>query len=187
MAQSGPDDASLIQRIARSQPEALSALYDRYNRLVFSIALAILGDRALAEDVTLDVFLHVWRRAGTYRPDKGKVSTWLLAITRHRAIDMLRWYGSRPEGTKPDLEEGSVAEQLPGREPEEHLELAVDRERVRKAVAQLPPDQRRALQLAYFKGYTQQQIADALQEPLGTIKTRIRTAMQRLRELLAED
>jgi RNA polymerase sigma-70 factor (ECF subfamily) len=187
MKESGPDDASLLMMIAQARAEALDTLYERYNRLLFSISLSILGDPALAEEVTLDVFVHVWRRAGTYQPEKGKVSTWLIAITRNRAIDMLRWYGSRPEATSLSPDEAPVPADARRREPEEHLELSLERERVQRAVAELPPDQRKALALAFFKGYTHRQIAEALDQPLGTIKTRIRLAMRSLRERLAEE
>jgi RNA polymerase sigma-70 factor (ECF subfamily) len=187
MKESVPDDASLLMLIAQARAEALDTLYERYNRLLFSISFSIVGDRALAEEVTLDVFVHVWRRASTYRPEKGKVSTWLIAITRNRAIDMLRWYGSRPEAASLSVDEALLPADANRREPEEHLELSLERERVQRAVAELPPDQRKALALAYFKGYTHSQIAEALHEPLGTIKTRIRLAMRSLRERLADD
>ena len=182
-----PDDAALIERIARAQKDAFSELYDRYNRLVFSIAYAILRDRAITEEVTLDVFVRVWQRAKTYRPERAKVSTWLAAITRHQAIDILRRKKSHPQAGSLDWEVVSLPNGLATRAPEERTELALQRERVRDALAQLPDEQRQALALAYFRGYSHTQIAEALKQPLGTIKTRIRLGMQKLRQLLKED
>ena len=182
-----PDDASLIEQIARAKKDALSELYDRYNRLVFSVAYAILGDRALAEEVTLDVFVRVWQRAKTYQPERAKVSTWLVAITRHHAIDILRRKKSHPETSNLDWDIASVQAGLVFHGLEEGMELASQRERVREALAQLPDEQRQALALAFFRGYSHTQIAEALKQPLGTIKTRIRLGMQKLRELLKED
>jgi RNA polymerase sigma-70 factor (ECF subfamily) len=182
-----PDDASLIKLIAQAQMDAFSELYDRYNRLVFSVAYAIVGDRAIAEEVTLDVFVHVWQRANTYRPERAKVSTWLVAATRHQAIDILRWKKSRPDADGLDWDETSLANGHSLHDPQEHVELSLQRERVQEALARLPTEQRQALALAYFRGYSHMQIAEALKQPLGTIKTRIRMAMQKLRQMLQED
>ena len=179
-----PDDVSLLGQIARAQMDAFGELYDRYNRLVFSVAYAIVGDRATAEEVTLDVFVHVWQRATTYRPERAKVSTWLVAITRHQAIDILRWQKSRPEAHS--LGEDVTILQNEN-DPQEQAELSLERERIRKALAQLPDNQRQALALAYFQDYSHVQIAEALKQPLGTVKTRIRTAMQKLRQTLQDD
>lgn len=182
-----PDDVTLIALIAQAQNEALSQLYDRYNRLVFSVALSIVGDYAIAEEITLDVFVHVWQRAATYRADRGKVSTWLIAITRHHAIDILRWNRSRPEVSSFDWDEISVQDGPIPRQMEDQMEISLQRERVRNAVAKLPADQRQALALAYFKGFTHTEIAEVLKQPLGTVKTRIRLAMRKLRQMLKEE
>jgi len=179
-----PDDASLIKLIAGAQSDALGELYDRYNRLVFSVAFSILGDHAVAEEVTLDVFVHVWRGAGTYRPELGKVRTWLVAITRHHTIDILRWQNSRPDVNSLRLDELHISAGSAVRDPEENAEISLQREFIRAAVAQLPEDQQKAITLAYFRGYSHQQIAEILKQPLGTIKTRIRLAMQKLRQTL---
>ncbi|HEU0291218.1 MAG TPA: sigma-70 family RNA polymerase sigma factor [Anaerolineales bacterium] len=187
MTELKPDDAALIALIAQARTDALNQLYDRYNRLVFSVALAVIGDRAIAEEATLDVFVQVWRRAGTYRPDQANVRTWLIAITRHHAIDILRMQKSRPEAHMVSWDEVSALDGPVPHGLEERVQLSMQRERVQKMVAELPPDQRDALVLAYFRGYTQSQIAEALNQPLGTIKTRIRLAMQKLRKLLEED
>jgi RNA polymerase sigma-70 factor (ECF subfamily) len=191
MSSPAADDAALISQIAAGRSEALSELYDRYNRLVFSVALAVVGDRATAEEITLDAFVLVWQRADQYRPDRAKVSTWLTAITRHHAIDILRHQNSRLE-TKTDLWDDVAGDSRPGDgDPNIHaledgVELAMQRERIQAAISQLPADQQEALALAFFGGYSHQQIADRLKQPLGTIKTRIRLAMQKLRHLLHE-
>ncbi|HEX6034517.1 MAG TPA: sigma-70 family RNA polymerase sigma factor, partial [Anaerolineales bacterium] len=159
---------------------------DRYNRLVFSLAFAIVNDRATAEEITLDVFLRVWQKAGTYRADQSKVSTWLTHITRHHAIDMLRRRAARLDQFAVQWEEIIYAE-APQQDPQETVELAMRRERVHAALAQLPPDQKQAILLAYFGGLTQSQIAETLKQPLGTIKTRVRLAMQKLHDFLRDE
>ncbi len=135
MKESKQDDASLIRLIAGAQTEALSELYDRYHRLVFSVAIAILGDHAAAEELTMDVFVRAWRGAGTYRPELGKVSTWLVSITRHHAVDVLRSYNSRLDANSLYLDELFPADNHANRTPEEETELVLQRELVRKAVA----------------------------------------------------
>jgi RNA polymerase sigma-70 factor (ECF subfamily) len=129
----------------------------------------------------------VWRHAATYRSDQAKVSTWLIAITRHHAIDILRWQNSRPAVSTLKWEDLSVQKGSISHNVEEQVDSALQREKIQNALEQLPNDQREALVLAYFKGYTQSQISEALQEPLGTIKTRIRLAMQKLVKLLQDD
>ena len=181
------DDINLVREIAQAQNGALHELFDRYNRLVFSVAFAIVGDRSTAEEVTLDVFVQVWKHAATYRPDRAKVSTWLIAITRHHAIDILRWQKSRPEADSLNWDGISLQNGPTSHNLEEHVEIAMQRERVRNAMSQLPEDQREPLVMAYFKGFTQSQISEALGQPLGTIKTRIRLGMQKLRKLLEGD
>ena len=181
------DDESLIRLIAQLQEGALSQLYDRYNRLVFSLALAIINDRAIAEEITLDVFMRVWQKAGTYRRDQAKVSTWLTHIARHHAIDVLRRRAVRADHYAVNLDDATSNRGLSDQDPQEFAELSLRRERIHAALAQLPEDQKQALVLAYFNGYTQHQIAEALNQPLGTIKTRIRLAMQKLRDFLRDE
>jgi len=183
----GVDDVTLVKLIADAHTDAIQELYDRYNRLVFSVALTVLGDRAVAEEATLDVFVRVWQGAKTYRPDRAKVNTWLIAITRHHAIDILRWQNSRPDVKSLSLNDVSLSNGTAVPDTEARVEISLQRARIRSAVAQLPAEQRQALVLAYFKGYTHQQIAEVLKQPLGTIKTRIRLAMQKLRETLLDE
>jgi RNA polymerase sigma-70 factor (ECF subfamily) len=180
------DDETLIGLIAHVHTDALSELYDRYNRLVFSLALNAVGDQATAEEITLDVFTQIWEKASTYRADRAKVSTWLTSITRYRSIDELRRQGSRPEQHSVSWAEVSPATEPRVNGPEEAAELSMQRQRVRAAVAQLPEEQRQVLGLAYFQGYTHREIAEMLEQPLGTVKTRIRLAMQKLRPMLQE-
>jgi RNA polymerase sigma-70 factor (ECF subfamily) len=145
------------------------------------------GDDSTADEITLDVFTRVWQQSETYRVEKARVTTWMTAITRHLAIDALRRRKARPEAQSVDWPAPGPPRAAPGRQIEESVELALQRERVRAAVAQLPPEQRQALALAFFRGLTHAQIAEALQQPLGTVKTRIRLAMQKLRHLLREE
>jgi RNA polymerase sigma-70 factor (ECF subfamily) len=181
-------DETLIRLIARTQPEALSALYDRYNRLVFSLALNVVGDRATAEEITLDVFTRIWERASSYQPDQARVNTWLSRITRNRSIDILRRRSSRVEQLTVSWAD-ITAEAIPNGSPnpEDFAELALRQARVRAAIAQLPAEQQHALALAYFKGYSHRQIAELLDQPLGTIKTRLRLALQKLRQQLGNE
>jgi RNA polymerase sigma-70 factor (ECF subfamily) len=178
------DDAHLISQIANGQESAVETLYDRYNRLVFSVALAVVGDRAVAEEVTLDVFVHVWRGAKTYDPARAKVSTWLVAIARHHAIDVLRWQNSRVDSKSLLIDDLLLKHDPDLPDPEEQAELSMERKHIRSALSQLPAEQRQALFLSFFKGFSHQQIAELLAQPLGTVKTRIRLAMRKLRQIL---
>lgn len=183
------DDEALVHLIERAQPEALSELYDRYSRLVFSLARHMVGESELAEEITQDVFFRVWEKAYSYRPDQGKVATWLSSIARNRSIDLIRQLNVRPEGHSVGWEELLPAS-LPasdGHLPEEATVQSIEAQRVRAALASLPEEQQRALALAYFRGFSHREIAEYLGEPLGTIKTRIRMAMQRLRGLLGDE
>jgi RNA polymerase sigma-70 factor (ECF subfamily) len=182
-----PDDAELIRLVIDAQPVALGHLYDRYGRLVFSLAFQVIGDSAAAEEITQEVFLQVWNKASTYQPDQGKVVTWLISVARHRAIDALRRKGARPEGHAADLDGDNENELVDPAGVEDQVMHSQRSLAVRKAIASLPHDQRLALSMAYFKGMTHQEVADAIGEPLGTIKTRIRLAMIKLRQLLEEE
>jgi len=181
------DDERLISLIAQLQAGALDQLYDRYNRPIFSLALMIVGDRATAEEITLDVFMRVWQKAGSYRADQARVSTWLTHIARHHAIDVLRRRAVRLDQSALSWDEITPGAPLPAQNPGELAEQSLRRERIHAAIARLPADQKQALMLAYFGGYTQTQIAEALKQPLGTIKTRLRLAMQKLRDFLHDE
>ena len=181
------DDERLISLIAQLQTEALDQLYDRYNRPIFSLVLMIVGDRATAEEITLDVFMRVWQKAGSYRADQARVSTWLIHIARHHAIDVLRRRAVRPDQYALSLDEITPGVRFPAQDPGELAEHSLRRERIHAAIARLPDDQKQALMLAYFGGYTQTQIAEILKQRLGTIKTRLRLAMQKLRDFLRDE
>jgi RNA polymerase sigma-70 factor (ECF subfamily) len=181
------DDEALMRLIALAQEQALGALYDRYGRLVYSLAFNATGDPGLAEEITQDVFLRVWNKAETYNPQQGKVVTWMSSIARYRAIDLIRQRGIRPEGNRLDWAEGDALDLPDSLNIESEVEMSQSRQRVRTALAQLPPEQRQALAYAFYQGYSHSQIAEALSEPLGTVKTRIRLAMQKLRQILYED
>jgi RNA polymerase sigma-70 factor (ECF subfamily) len=172
-------------RMAAGDETALAALYDRHGRLVMSVALAVVGDRATAEEVTLDVSLRVWQNAATYDPALSKVPTWLTRLARNRAIDRLR-----REAVRPVAHSVAFNDAAPNRaagDVDSAVDRSLTRQRVRAAVASLPAEQRQALALAYFQGYTHSEIAGLLEQSLGTVKGRIRGGMIRLRELLAAE
>lgn len=177
------DDTALIALIARRDEGALGTLYDRYSRLAFSLAMRIVGERTLAEEITADSFVSVWRAAGSFTEARGRFVTWLMSVVRHRAIDELRRLNVRPEGSSVELNEALQSTALP-----DGLDDLMDvRQRqviVRSALATLPPPQRQALELAYFGGLTQQEIADKTGTPLGTIKTRMRLGLLKMRDEL---
>ncbi len=181
------DDSTLLQLIAHAKTDALGELYNRYFRQIFGLALAILKDPALAEEITQDVFLRVWTHAKTYHKDQAKVSVWMTRIARNRAIDAIRGRKAHPEHQAVALEHSPALERAIQDTPQTALELALQQERIQAAVAQLPDDQHHVITLMYFQGYTQQEIADLLKTPLGTIKTRARLAMLKLRALLQDD
>jgi RNA polymerase sigma-70 factor (ECF subfamily) len=180
-------DETLIRLIAQSHEQALAQLYDRYNRLIFSLALAIVNDQGTAEEITLDVFMRVWQKAGTYRAEQAKVTTWLTHIARHHSIDVLRRRAARLDQSALHWEDAISNIESSQPDPQESAELSLRRERIQTALAQLPDEQKQALILAYFGGYTQSQIAELLRQPLGTVKTRLRLAMHKLREFLNEE
>ena len=160
----------------------MAVLYDRYARLVFSLALKILNDRAGAEEVVQEVFVKVWRRAQDYRADRGKFSSWLTGIAHHHAIDELRRRRVRPSAAGDETAAAEVMDGEPS--PTERAEQNMEHRLIVDALKQIPIEQRRTIELAYFNGFTQQEIAKKLNEPLGTVKTRMRLGMQKLRVLL---
>ena len=180
-------DEKLIRLIAQAHEQALAQLYNRYHRLVFSLALAIVNDRETAEEVTLDVFMRVWQKAGTYRVEQARVSTWLTHIARHHAIDILRRRAARLDHSAVHWEEVISNLESSHPDPQESAEVSLRRERIHAALNQLPVEQKQALFLAYFGGYTQSEISQLLAQPLGTIKTRLRLALRKVREFLNEE
>jgi RNA polymerase sigma-70 factor (ECF subfamily) len=172
------DDAALVERVHAGDTEALRFLYERYGTIVFGMAYRLLGDRQAAEECTQDVFVSVWRTAHGYRPERAQVSTWLLAIARNRAIDATRRRAARPVDPHEDVwstDESPDASEL--------VSAADEAERVAAAMAELPDAQREALSLAYFDGLSHTEISERLGLPIGTVKGRIRLALDRLRDL----
>lgn len=176
-------EAELMRQIAAGEIGGLEALYDRYHGMAYALALRITTETGLAEDVVQDSFLGVWRNAGRYAEARGTVRSWLLAIVRHRAIDAMRRQrasvalGEEPdEALPPNLTLPDIWPEVAGR---------LDSERVREAIATLPPAQREAIELAYFDGLTQREIAERTGAPLGTVKSRMRLGLVSLREQLA--
>jgi len=178
-------DADLIGRAADGDARALEVLYDRYSRVVFSFGLRIVGDPQLAEELLQEVFFRAWQQGGSFRSSKGSFITWLLSITHNMAIDEVRKRRRRPQ--KADSEDPeTVLAAVPdsGPDVEDEVWLGALRDTIEGAMASLPPAQRRAIEMAYFRGLTQREIAEQLGEPLGTIKTRMRLGMQKLRDQL---
>jgi RNA polymerase sigma-70 factor (ECF subfamily) len=172
-------DEALVALLARSEQSALAELYDRFGRPAYGLALRIVRDRALAEDAVQEAFLAVWRSAGAFLTEQGKPSTWILTLVHRRAVDLVR----REERRRGDPLE-SAPEPVASEQTDQLAWLRFERERVQSALRKLPDRQREALELAYYGGFSQSQLAERLGEPLGTIKSRMHTGLARLRELL---
>ena|SRR5271165_5375340 len=173
---------ALLGRIRENDQDALAALYDQSSALVFGVAQRILGSREDAEEIALDVYKQIWRGAQTYDDSRGAVMSWLVMLTRSRALDRIRSRASRER-----VEHAWDSE--PGTEPsapsfEERSLLALDSSRVTKALASLPAEQREAIEMAFFEGLSHSELAQRLDIPLGTIKTRIRQGIMKLRQAL---
>jgi len=177
-------DEELVVFVARNESWALAELYDRYARLVFSLALKVLNDRASAEEMVQEVFTKVWRGARDYAPERGKFSSWLIGITHHQCIDELRRRRVRPVAESTD--DTPLLELAGDDDPAEAAAYSFEQARVRRALAQIPVEQRTVIELAFFEGLTHQEIANRCREPLGTVKTRVRLGMQKLKDLLKE-
>jgi RNA polymerase sigma-70 factor (ECF subfamily) len=178
-------DVELIGRAAEGDARALEILYDRYSRVVFSFALRIVQDQLLAEELLQEVFFRAWQQGGSFRESKGTFLTWLLSITHNMAIDEIRKRRRRPQRSDsddPELLLAGIADT--GISVEDEVWLGTLRERIARALDTLPNPQREAIELAYFRGMTQREIAESLGEPLGTIKTRMRLGMQKGRDQL---
>jgi RNA polymerase sigma-70 factor, ECF subfamily len=180
-------DQDLIDVIASGDQQALTVLYRRYGRLAYGMALRVLGEASAAEEVTQDVFQRVWEKAASYRPDRARVSTWLMRIARNRAIDVSRKRGSAGDRATAAWDDFESTADTSSHDPAEHIARSHCRDELRTALATLPDQQRRALALAFLQGLTHRKIAELLGEPLGTVKARIRDAMRKLRGTISEE
>jgi RNA polymerase sigma-70 factor, ECF subfamily len=177
------DESQLIQRVLAGDQSALADLYARYGGAVFSVALRVLNNRALAEEVTQDTFLKVWSQAHTWDSSKGRLSSWLLTIARYGAIDLLRKEQRRPGSSAVDLDDilNMVGRRAPMDDPQWH-----DGRLLRALLQQLPSEQSQVIELTFYQGMTHTDMAEHLQLPLGTVKTRVRLGLQKLRDLWLE-
>jgi RNA polymerase sigma-70 factor, ECF subfamily len=176
-----PSDEQVLEAVGRGDDDALGVLYDRFGRLAFRLAFRILRDRALAEDAVQDAFLAVWRSADAYKRERAKPSTWILTVVHRRAVDIVRREQNRrgePLEVAPEPVSGPA---------DEDAVLRDRRAAVQAALTELPDDQRQALELAYYGGLTQSELAERLGVPLGTVKSRMFAGLGRLRELLAAE
>jgi RNA polymerase sigma factor (sigma-70 family) len=171
-------DEELLAVVARGDETALAALYDRYGRVAYALAYRILRDQVLAQDAVQDAFLTVWRTAASFDPRRGKASTWLLTLVHRRAVDVVRREDRR---RAQPLDDAPIAS---GDATDEAAAVREQRRSVQAALAQLPPDQRETLELAYYGGLTQSELAEHLDVPLGTVKSRAFAGLAKLRELL---
>jgi len=173
-------DEELVEAVAGADEDALGELYDRFGKVAYGLAYKILQDASLAEDAVQEAFLQIWRGAGSYRPERAKASTWLLTFVHRRAVDLVRREQKRrtspvvgePQSSDPGADEAAIATSR--------------REIVQDALRRLPAEQREPIELAYYAGLTQTELAERLDQPLGTIKSRMFSGLQRLRVLLAE-
>jgi RNA polymerase sigma-70 factor (ECF subfamily) len=173
-------DEALVALVARGEEDGLAALYDRYDRTAYGLALRVVRDPGLAEDAVQEAFLSLWNTAGRFVPERARAGTWILTLVHRRAVDLVRREERRradPIESAPETADAS-AEEAPW--------LRLERERVQAALASLPDPQREAIELAYYGGFTQAELADRLGQPLGTIKSRMFAGLARLAELLRD-
>ena len=183
MAVLAEGEVELAERLQRRDPQALAELYDRYGRLAYSLIVRVVRDGALAEDLVQETFLRVWNRAQGFDAQRGALGPWLLAVARNRAIDYLRSAGGR-ERNALELEEVDHPSLYTDMERDI---LASDKARmIRAALEKLAPNQREVIELAYFEGLTQTEMAERMGQPLGTVKTWVRTALKNLRDQFGE-
>jgi RNA polymerase sigma-70 factor (ECF subfamily) len=177
-------DEDLLARVTEGDDRAFEMLYDRHSRVAYSLAFRLLGDRAAAEDLTQDVFLAAWRLAASYSPGRGSVRTWLLAILHNRGIDRLRTQGAM-QRRQAALEREALSTR-PTPDAAEVVERRAEAAHVRAALTGLPAEQLQVLKLAYYGGFTHQEISEMLELPLGTVKSRMHLGLQRVRRRLLD-
>ncbi len=171
-------DEAVVALMARSDQDALAELYDRYGAPAYSLARRVLRDAALAEDAVQEAFLLIWRGADRFMPERAKASTWIMTIVHRRAVDLVRREQRRRTDQLPDV---LVATDTPA---DEAVWLRLEREHVQRALKELPDQQRETLELAYYGGFTQSELAERLGRPIGTIKSQMHTALSNLRRLV---
>ncbi|MSV28467.1 MAG: sigma-70 family RNA polymerase sigma factor [Bryobacterales bacterium] len=174
------NDTGLVLRLKNRDPEAMAELYGRYGRLTYSLVLRMVRNQALAEDLVQETFLRVWNRVQAFDHEKGSIGTWLLAVARNRAIDHLR----SPVGRRTRLDDEFEESEHPSLFANLEAEIlgADEARRLRDAVSKLTPNQRQVIELAYFEGLSQSEMAERLGQPLGTVKTWVRGGLQKLRD-----
>jgi RNA polymerase sigma-70 factor (ECF subfamily) len=178
-------DEELMPLIGARDPEAFEVFYDRHGGVAFSLAYRIVGDRAAAEDVSQEAFISVWRSGARYDPARGSVRSWMLGIVRNRAIDFLRSRAGR--APKLDFDDDTVLEQRAATERTEEVALQHEtRDELRGAIGDLPGEQSKVIELAYFGGFSHSEIAEMLGLPLGTVKGRMRLGLEKIRSEMAE-
>jgi RNA polymerase sigma-70 factor (ECF subfamily) len=175
-------DLELVHQLASGDTAALAEFYDRYGSLAYSIAYRVLGDQGRAEDVVQDAFLRLWNNAGQFDAARGSLRTWLMTAVRNRAIDYLRGRGAH------ERQEREITTELPaagsGSDPWREVSASLEREAIREALNKLPSEQRQAVELSYFGGYTNREIAAMIRVPLSTVKGRMRLALEKLHSYL---
>jgi RNA polymerase sigma-70 factor (ECF subfamily) len=181
---SQPDPIQTLRQIEQQDQDALMLLYQHYGGLVYSLALRVMGEAGLAEEVTQDVFLKIWRKPDRWDPSLGQFSSWLLTITRNAAIDRLRAERRTPSWNSTDTTD--ISQDADGARDVVGDTLWVDAQLLRRLLAQLPAEQREVILLSYFAGFTHSELSHQLSLPLGTVKTRLRIGLQKLRALWHE-
>ena len=181
------DDHQLIQRISQVDKDALEALYVRYRTPVYSLAMFMLKQPPIAEEVTQDIFLNIWLKAGSFNAERGQPKGWIMSVAHHKIVDVIR--SRRRTIVNTDPADYETLDLLPagGASTEAQVEQTLERERIMRALETIPEPQREVIVLAYFGGYSQSEMAEKLNQPLGTVKTRVRLAMQKLRLELEND
>ena len=182
--QAADEEKALMQRVVTGDDAAFEALYDRYSRLLYSTIIGIIKHPPEAQDVLQEVFVHIWKQAKNFDAERGNVYSWFITITRNRAIDRLRSKGYRTRLYESSDDEGILGIADSRFSPLDAISITERQTLVQTALTRIPTEQRDALHLAYFQGYTQAEIADLLQIPLGTIKTRMRQGLIKLHSIL---
>ncbi len=178
------EDTEILGLIVQQRRDALEELYNRYGAAVFSLSVHMLRDSGPAEEVTQDTFLNVWRRASSYSSKRGTVRAWLFSIAHHRTVDEIRRRKRRQEKIQPDVDLSNRLAAESG-DPVKYAAAEFERQEVKGALSALRPEQRKVVELAYYGGFTHSEISKLLDQPLGTVKTRMRLGLKKLREIMA--